>query len=119
MKPSSTGASITTLGILRCDCSQPIISSIYQGGPLLLEKQEAPTNPCEQVRFGHGRRKRSGDRPAGVGPKRRPNRESQEGSRSPSRRERSALARSGECSMPQARSALWISTHKVQQVQLQ
>jgi hypothetical protein len=35
------------------DDSQPIISSICQGGPLLLEKQETPANPYVQVRFGH------------------------------------------------------------------
>jgi hypothetical protein len=35
------------------DNSQPIISSICQGGPLLLEKQETPANPYVQVRFGH------------------------------------------------------------------
>jgi len=34
------------------DDSQPIISSICQGGPLLLEKQETPANPYVQVRFG-------------------------------------------------------------------
>jgi hypothetical protein len=39
------------------DDSQPIISSICQGGPLLLEKQETPANHYVQVRFGHSQKK--------------------------------------------------------------